>query len=146
MINYEVGHGHVLDGELFQANCLDTVPEVTFLKSKGSGMKSLTHDFFSLYYNYDQSNFSVVDSVIFDKDTWVIDVCHVAYLVGSSPLIESRSTLKLDVEIKPPGGSFDTNQISYTSPSNVHFDILLFRSRWRIVRRPPHRYFRPIEV
>lgn len=142
MINYEVGHGHVLNGELFQANCLDEVPEVKFLKSKGSGMKNLTHDFFSLYYNYDQYNFSIADSIIFDKDTWVVDVCHAAFLVGSSPLIESRSTLKLDAEIKPPGEPHDTHlAFEYTFPPDIHFDFFLLRPCCRVVWRPPHHHF-----
>lgn len=107
-IQFEVGHGRVVSGELFQANCIDAIPDISFSKSEGSGMKNLTHDNFYLYYSYDASNSSIGDSVIFNEGTWEIDFCHAAFLVGSSPVVESEMTLKLDVELKPPGEPSNT--------------------------------------
>ncbi len=102
-IQFEVGHGRVVDGELLQANCIDAIPDISFSKSDSYGMKNLTHDYFYVYYNYDSSNTSIGDSIIFNEETWEIDFCHSAFLVGSSPVVESEMTLKLDVELKPPG-------------------------------------------
>ncbi len=88
-------------------------------------MKNLTHDYLYLYYNYDSSLSSIGDSIIFNEETWKIDFCHSAFLVGSSPVVESEMTLKLDVELKPPGEPCHT--------CNAITDLHLFSNKYSVL-------------
>ncbi len=128
-IDYFVGHGHIIEGKLLQANCIDPITDISFSSQQGSYATNHTHDihYFSYSFN-DASNLTSEYSSIFDSNTWEINVCHVTSLVGSSPVIEKQQVLKFDVELEPSGESITlTTQVPNFQSNHILNLILLSR-------------------
>ncbi len=145
-IDYIVGHGHHIQGELLQANCIDPITGISFSSQQGSYAKNLTHDYHNFYYSFnDASNLTSEDNAIFSASTWEINVCHVTSLVGSSPIIKNNQVLKFDVELEHSGESISLTAQVPNFQSNHILNLSSRCCRW-ILWGPSYCDFRSTEV